>query len=164
MQRYLSKVHPLMAYFESFKIQRIPRSQNQRAGAFSRLASTSFSTLNKIGLVEVLGESDYLEGKVYSVSLGDTWMDSLIKFLGQGILLDDKGETRKVQRKAVRYALCDGSLYKRSYLGLWLRCITPEEGENVLREIHKGLCGAHVSYRMLVKKALLLGYFWPTLR
>nr|XP_027126777.1 uncharacterized protein LOC113742942 [Coffea arabica] len=127
MQRYLSKVLQLVAYFESFEIQRIPRSQNRRADALSRLASTSFADLNKTVLVEVLAEPGYREDEVYPIYPGDTWMGP-------------------------------------SYLGPWLRCITPEEGERILQDIHEGLCGAHVGFRMLVKKVLLLEYFWPTMK
>nr|XP_027063058.1 uncharacterized protein LOC113689487 [Coffea arabica] len=164
MHRYLSKVLQLVAHFESFKIQRIPRSQNRRADALSRLASTSFSDLNKTVLVEVLAESGYEEEVVYLVYPGDTWMGPLIRFLSRGELPEDRVESRKLQRKAARYAIRQNLPYKRSYLGPWLRCITPEEGERILQDIHEGLCGAHVGYRMLVKKALLLGYFWPTMR
>ncbi|XP_027184203.1 uncharacterized protein LOC113782511 [Coffea eugenioides] len=152
MQRYLSKVRQLTAHFESFEIQRIPRSQNRRADALSRLASTSFSDLNKIVLVEVLAEPDYAEEIVCPVYPGDTWMSPLIRFLSQGELSEDRGEARKLQRKAGRYALRQNVLYKRSYLDPWLRCTTPEEGKRILQDIHEGLCGAHVGYRMLVKK------------
>ncbi|XP_027108821.1 uncharacterized protein [Coffea arabica] len=164
MHRYLSKVHQLIAHFESFEIQRIPRSQNKRADALSRLVSTSFSDLNKTVLVEVLAEPEYLGEVVYPVYPGDTWMGPLIRFLSRGELPDDRTESRKLQRKAARYTIRQNLLYKRSYLGPWLRCITPEEDQRILQDIHKGLCGAHVGYRMLVKKALLLGYFWPTIR
>ncbi|XP_027156196.1 uncharacterized protein LOC113756920 [Coffea eugenioides] len=164
MQRYLSKVHQLTAYFESFEIQKIPRSQNKRADALSRLASTSFSDLNKIVLVEVLSEPGYVEEVVCPVHSGDTWMTPFILFLSQRTLPEDRAEARRIQRKAARYALRDGELYKRSYLGPWLRCVTPEAGRHVLREIHEGLCGAHVGHRMLAKKTMLLGYFWPSLR
>ncbi|XP_071909560.1 uncharacterized protein [Coffea arabica] len=164
MQRYLSKVHQLTAYFESFEIQRIPRSQNKRADALSRLASTSFSDLNKTVLVEVLSEPGYVEEVACPVHSENTWMTPLILFLGQGTLPEDRVEARRIQRKAARYALRDGELYKRSYLGPWLRCVTPEAGRHVLHEIHEGLCGAHVGHRMLAKKTMLLGYFWPSLR
>ncbi|XP_027165899.1 uncharacterized protein LOC113765851 [Coffea eugenioides] len=100
MQRYLSKVHQLTAYFESFEIQRIPRSQNRRADALSRLASTSFSDLNKTILVEVLSEPGYMK-----------------EVACPGILPEGQAEARKIQRKSARYALRDGELYKRSYLG-----------------------------------------------
>nr|XP_027118429.1 uncharacterized protein K02A2.6-like [Coffea arabica] len=91
-------------------------------------------------------------------------MGPLIRFLSQGELPEDRVESRKLQRKAIRYTLQQNLLYKRSYLNPWLRCITPEKGERILQDIHEGLCGAHVGYRMLIKKALLLGYFWPTKR
>ncbi|XP_071928199.1 uncharacterized protein [Coffea arabica] len=164
MQRYLSKVHQLTAYFESFEIQKIPRSQNKRADALSRLASTSFSEFNKTVLVEVLSEPGYVEEVACPVHSEESWMTPFILFLGQGVLPEDRAEARKIQRKAARYALRDGELYKRSYLGPWLRCVTPETGRHVLQEIHEGLCGAHVGHRMLAKKALLLGYFWPSVR
>ncbi|XP_027158506.1 uncharacterized protein LOC113760135 [Coffea eugenioides] len=164
MQRYLSKVHQLIAYFESFEVQRIPRSQNRRADALSRLASTSFSDLNKTVLVEVLSEPAYMEEVACPVNTGETWMSSFILFLGQGVLPEDRAEARKIQRKVARYALRDGELYKRSYLGPWLKCVTPEAGRQILHEIHEGLCGAHVGHRMLARKALLLGYFWPSVR
>ncbi|XP_071909707.1 uncharacterized protein [Coffea arabica] len=42
-----------------------------------------------------------------------------------------------------------------------LKCVTPEEGDYILREVHEGLCTAHVGSRVLAKKCLLLGYYWP---
>nr|XP_027102846.1 uncharacterized protein LOC113724106 [Coffea arabica] len=164
MHRYLSKVLQLVAHFESFEIQKIPRSQNRRADALSRLASTSFSDLNKTVLVEVLAKPGYEGEVVYPVNSGDTWMGPLVRFLSRDELPEDRAESRKFQRKAGRYTLRQDLLYKRSYLGPWLRCITSEEGERILQDIHEGLCSAHVGYRMLVKKSLLLGYFWPTMR
>ncbi|XP_027075861.2 uncharacterized protein [Coffea arabica] len=97
MQRYLSKVHQLTAYFESFEIQKIPRSHNKRADALSRLASTSFSDLNKTVLVEVLNEPGYMEEVAYPVHSEDIWMTPFILFLGQGTLPEDRAEARKIQ-------------------------------------------------------------------
>nr|XP_027083794.1 uncharacterized protein LOC113706104 [Coffea arabica] len=120
--------------------------------------------LSKTVLIEVLAEPRYKGEVVYPIYLGDIWMEPLIRFLSQGELPEDRAELRKLQRKAARYAFGQNLLYKRSYLGPWLRCITQEEGNRILQDIHEGFCGAHVGYRMLVKKVLLLGYFWPTMR
>ena len=106
--------------------------------------------------MEVLAEPAKM---AYLVQSGDTWMSSLILFLSQEILPKDRAETRRIQRKSARYTLRESELYKRSYLDPWLRCISTEEGHRILQEIHDGLCGAHLGYRMLVKKVLLLGYF-----
>ncbi|XP_071915303.1 uncharacterized protein [Coffea arabica] len=156
MHRYLSKVHQLIAHFESFEIQRIPRSQNKQADALSRLASTSFSDLSSCGSFSRVG----IPKRSRIPRLSRRHLDGPLDSISQsGELSDDRAESRKLQRKAARYALRQNLLYKRSYLDPWLRCITPEEGQRILQDIHEGLCGAHVGYRMLVKKALLLGYF-----
>jgi hypothetical protein len=43
-----------------------------------------------------------------------------------------------------------------------MRCITQEEGRELLAEIHGGECGSHSSSRTLVGKALRHGFYWPT--
>jgi hypothetical protein len=39
-----------------------------------------------------------------------------------------------------------------------MKCVTLEEGKDILREIHEGVCG-NVT---LVGKAYRSGFFWPT--
>ncbi|CAL2239297.1 unnamed protein product [Prunus armeniaca] len=43
-------------------------------------------------------------------------------------------------------------------------CITPEEGREVLPEIHEGVCGDHSTSRTMAIKAIHLGYFCPSLK
>jgi hypothetical protein len=50
-------------------------------------------------------------------------------------------------------------LYKHSVLGIFQKCIEPEEG--LLKEIHQGECGHHASSRALVAKAFRHGFYWP---
>ena len=120
MHRYLSKSLQLVAHFESFEIQRIPRSQDRRADALSRLASTSLSDLSRAVLVEVLAEPGYEGEVVCPIYPGDTWMGPLVRFLSRGELPEDRTESGKLQRKAARYVLQGNFLYKRSYLDPWL--------------------------------------------
>jgi hypothetical protein len=46
--------------------------------------------------------------------------------------------------------------------GIYQKCIEPEEGTELLREIHQGECGHHASSRALVAKAFRHGFYWPT--
>lgn len=39
----------------------------------------------------------------------------------------------------------------------------PGEAVGVLREIYEGCCDNHLGGRALARKAILAGYFWPTL-
>jgi hypothetical protein len=57
------------------------------------------------------------------------------------------------------YTIINSKLYKRSVLGIFQKCIKPEEGIELLREIHQGECGHHASSRALVAKAFHHGFY-----
>ena len=62
----------------------------------------------------------------------------------------------------LRYAVVEGDLYRRGANGILMRCISQEEGRELLAEIHGGECGSHSSSRTLVGKAFRHGFYWPT--
>jgi hypothetical protein len=65
-------------------------------------------------------------------------------------------------RLAKRYTVVEGDLYRRGANEILMRCITQEEGHELLTEIHGGECGSHSSSRTLVGKAFRHGFYWPT--
>ncbi|GJR46181.1 reverse transcriptase domain-containing protein [Tanacetum coccineum] len=75
----------------------------------------------------------------------------------------DKKKSRVVRRKASRYTIINGTLYKKSLLGLWLLCVGPLQANYVLREIHKGSCSMHSGPISVVAKAIQTGYYWLTM-
>ncbi|GJT74038.1 reverse transcriptase domain-containing protein [Tanacetum coccineum] len=56
-----------------------------------------------------------------------------------------------------------GILFKKGYLVPMLRCVGPLQANYVIREIHMGSCGIHVSLRTVVRKAVRQGYYWATM-
>jgi hypothetical protein len=60
------------------------------------------------------------------------------------------------------YQFVDNVLYKKRPNGVKLKCIPREDGQELLAEIHGGLCGSHIGSRALVGKAFRQGFFWPT--
>ncbi|GJQ96670.1 reverse transcriptase domain-containing protein [Tanacetum coccineum] len=62
-----------------------------------------------------------------------------------------------------RFAVINGVLYKKSFLGPWLWCVRPLQANYVLKEIHEGSCSMHAGIRSIVAKALRTGYYWPTM-
>ena len=92
-------------------------------------------------------------------------MDSIIQFLKEDILLEEKIETDKIQRKATSYWLSeDHKLYKRSFSGPYLLCVHPELTESLLKELHEGICGSHTGGRSLAHRAITQGYWWPNMQ
>nr|XP_027060996.1 uncharacterized protein LOC113687629 [Coffea arabica] len=163
MKRYLAKVREARALFDIFEIERVPRSQNKRADALSKLASSSFAHICKEVLVEVVKQKSVDQVQVLAIDSPASWMTPIADFLRSGNLPANKIEVRRLHLRAAKYAYVEGTLYRRSYSSPWLKCVTPEEGDYVLREVHEGLCAAHVGSRVLAKKCLLLGYYWPSI-
>ena len=58
--------------------------------------------------------------------------------------------------------IVNGELYRCSVTGAFERCVPPEEGREILREIHEGDCGHHAGSKSLVAKAFRHGFYWLT--
>ena len=61
------------------------------------------------------------------------------------------------------YASHDGVLYKRMLNGTQLRCLKKDEADEVMREIHAGVCGSHMNGIILAKKIVRQGYYWMSM-
>ncbi|GJW32410.1 reverse transcriptase domain-containing protein [Tanacetum coccineum] len=90
-------------------------------------------------------------------------MTPIYNYLTEETLPAEKEKARAVRHKSRRYAVINGVLYKKSYLGSWLRCVGPLQENYVLREIHEGSCSMHAGTRSVVAKAIRKGYYWPTM-
>ena len=87
-------------------------------------------------------------------------MDSIILFLKEDFLPEERLEADKVWRKATRFWLSENQkLYKRSFSGPYLLCVHLEMTESLLEELHEGICGSHTSGRSLAHRAITQGYW-----
>ncbi|GJY42500.1 reverse transcriptase domain-containing protein [Tanacetum coccineum] len=137
----------------------VSRNENKKADAFSKIASTSFAHLSKQVLVEELKEKYISATEVLAVveEDGDTWMTPIFKYLTDGTLPAEAKKARAVRRKLWRFSIINGTLYKKSFLGPWLRCVGLLQANYVLREIHEGSCSMHAGSRSIMAKALRIG-------
>ena len=82
-------------------------------------------------------------------------MDSISLFLEKDILLEEKFEAEKVQRKAPWFWLSkDRKLYKLSFSGPYLLCVHPEASESLLKELHERVCRSHMGGRSLSHRVI----------
>nr|GEU51624.1 reverse transcriptase domain-containing protein [Tanacetum cinerariifolium] len=151
--RYLEKVKALTGSFKAFSIKQIPRSKNKKADSLRKIASTSFADLSKQVLVKELKEKSISEIEILAVveEKGDTWMTPLFKYPAEGTLPADVKKATAIKRKSWRFAVVNETLYKKSFLGPWLRCIGLLQANYVLREIHEGSCTMHAGLDSLEK-------------
>ncbi|CAL8114521.1 unnamed protein product [Prunus armeniaca] len=88
-------------------------------------------------------------------------MSPIYAFLMNGTLPTDKSLARKLRYRSARYTVINDVLYRRGFTTPYLKCITTEQEDYVLREIHGGVCGDHSGSRSLASLStgvLLDGY------
>ena len=77
------------------------------------------------------------------------WTEPFLAYLIREELPEDQNEARCIVRRSKAYKVHEGELYKKSTTGVLQRCISEEEGRNLLAEIHAGLGGHHAAARPL---------------
>ena len=96
----------------------------------------------------------------------EDWRIQFIDFLKEFKLpphIDAKSaEAARIIRRSKGFVLVGDNLYKCSASGILMKCVTLEEGKDIFREIHEGVCGNHAASRTLVGKTYRSGFFWPT--
>ena len=76
--------------------------------------------------------------------IGD-WRDPFIDYIILGILPEDPKERVSIQRRAPNFHLDIPSkmLYRKSFNGVLLSCLSQQKAEETQKEVHAGICGAH---------------------
>ena len=97
------------------------------------------------------------------------WRVPFIKYLTDGSGYTDRVENERLMRCSKQYLLIDGKLWRKNTKEeILMKCITQEEGEHLLDQIHSGSCGNHAASRTLVVRLSEPGSIgrqqWPTQR
>ena len=93
-----------------------------------------------------------------------SWMDPIRLYIATRELPNDRDKAYKVLIQSARFSMIDGQLYKRSLGGPYLMCLTPEQGQYVLAELHASICRNHPGGRTLAHRAHTQRYYWPTMK
>jgi hypothetical protein len=55
--------------------------------------------------------------------------------------------------------IIEGELFKQGVCSPLLKCLSRTEGQELMREIHSGICGAHIGSRPLLGKVFRQGFY-----
>nr|XP_017245356.1 PREDICTED: uncharacterized protein LOC108217014 [Daucus carota subsp. sativus] len=163
MLKYLKIVKAQMTQFEECLVEYIPNEENAKADALSQFASSENEVCSGSVYYQVLKTPSINAKLVAPIDTGATWIDEIKSYFETGHLPLDAGEARKLQVRALKYALIDGILYKKSFVIPYLKCLRPDEAREALKEVHEGICGQHLGGRALAHKVTRLGFFWPNM-
>ncbi|XP_050211346.1 uncharacterized protein LOC126661537 [Mercurialis annua] len=166
MKKYVDRVKELLTKITEeggkWELEQIPREENTEADTLAK-AGASREIMPSIPCSVQNFSSIQNPEATFLINPLDQWMEHIISYIENGNLPEDNKAAKKVKRQAPHFSYRDGTLYKKSFSHPWSRCLTVEEGKYVLSEIHEGICGSHISHLALCRKAVLQGYYWPTL-
>jgi hypothetical protein len=88
-----------------------------------------------------------------------SWYKDILYFLQELKPPDGMGKSkaRALKLKAVRYCLIDQTLYWKDPLGVFLRCLDPQEAQKVTFDFHSSLCRGHHFWKTTTHKILGAG-------
>ncbi|XP_071695009.1 uncharacterized protein [Rutidosis leptorrhynchoides] len=165
MKQYLQLVEKISKHFETLEVVQILRNKNKKADVLSKLATLTFDHLHKKVLVEVLKDKS-VDEKIVVATVEEKescWITPYVKYLQDGTLSTDAMEARRIRVSAPLYVLENGILYRKSFSGPNLRCLTPQQAIDVVKEMHEGLCAQHSGYRTIVGRIMRQGYYWQSI-
>jgi hypothetical protein len=175
MDAYYKLIRKLEGRFYGIEYTHVVRDKNQAADALSKLGSSRATVPHGVFVQDLLTpsieEEDSTVDKppdkqlVATVLVSSTtkppptthepdWRIPFIKYLIDGSGYTDRIENERLMRRSKQYLLVDGKLWhKNAKEEILMKCITQEDGEHLLDQIHSGSCGNHAASRTLVSKA-----------
>ncbi|KAG9458852.1 hypothetical protein H6P81_003360 [Aristolochia fimbriata] len=148
----------LLAQFPEASLHYVPRSENGPADALAGIAASLAQFdgwLNQVPICErwvfPLPGDEELEVEQTNET-EESFPISAIE--------DEVGDWREPISNFLRYGTLSADLL---YEGLLLRCLSKEEGLQVVKETHRGICGAHQAAPKLHLQAKWLGYYWSSM-
>jgi len=168
LQQYVQLVLEKMKEFEAVEVTHVPREHNTRADILSKLASTRTTNGNKTVIQEVLNEPSVQRQNpqphdVNSIIGREDWKAPITRYICSGELPSNPFERTKLKRRACSFTLVEETLYKRGFITPLIKCLGPDQTQEVLANIHDGICDQHLGAKALANKVLLAGYYWPTM-
>ena len=159
MKKYLEELKNRIGSLEVRFIQ-IPREGNECADRLAKAASTEFMIAPKqvLSFVQISSLIDD-EANVQEINSEMNWTMPLIANLRSSTLPDGKDAARKLKVQVSRFVLIRDVLYKKGFSRPYLRCLSHDEADYVIREVHEGICGNHSGARLLVHKLIQAGYY-----
>ena len=150
MAAYRREVDIVAGHFKGYQVDHVDRRKNEAADALRRLSSQRKPVPPNVFLdvlhnpsVKLPGEEDLAildpEAQlVAALHVIPDWTVPYLAYMNRGELPDDETLARHIVRRLKSMTIVNGELHRSSVTGAFQHCVSPEEGCEILREIHEG--------------------------
>jgi ribonuclease HI len=186
MTAYINLYYYLEGTFDGCEVSHVSRASNEEADNLANIGSQCLPVPqgvfweeiiersiknNKTSTTEEQGQHQAAGSGTEKASIAEieevmmieeTWMQPYLAYMINKMLPEDTVEARRIIRRSKAFVVLQGKLYKKSISGVLQRCVTPQEGQEILKDIHTGVCGHHASSRATAAKVFRAGFYWLT--
>ena len=155
MAAYRRAVEQIAGFFSGYQVEHIDRRKNKAADALSRLGSRREKIPPNVFLDELHHPSVKLPSEeelafpdpesvlVAAARAIPAWTEPYLAYLLRGELPKEEIKQRQLIRRCKSYTVINGELYRKSITGVYQRCVSPEEGRQIL-QIGRASCRERV--------------------
>jgi hypothetical protein len=111
-----------------------------------------FETL-KAPSVELMERAMLTISPVYS----EDWRTEIISFHQHNYPSNDKAYIKRMHTRT--RPIIEGELIKQGVCSPLLKCLSRAEGQELMKEIHSGICGAHIGSMPLLGEVFRQGFY-----
>ena len=144
-----------LQHFKGCQVEHIDQRKNEVVDTLSRLGSqckpvppnTFLDILlkpsMKVSTEEDLAVPDTEAQLVAALHVIPDWTGPYLDYMTRGGLRAEEVLGREITRPTKSLSIVNGELHRCSVTGMFQCCVSPEEGCEILQEIHEGDCGHH---------------------
>jgi hypothetical protein len=155
LEKYLDTIRRMEASFEGFAVKNIPRGEKEHADLLAKSAAQGLPLPSKVFFEKIKAPSaELMERAVLTISPvhNEDWRTKIVSFLQGNYPSDDETYIKRIEARTRPYIIIEGELYKQGVCSPLLKCLSRTKGQEIMKEIHAGLCGTHIRSRPLLEK------------
>ena len=161
LSKYLQFLREQEKYFEGFTVKNISRTDNSDADEIAKATAQNTSLPQDVFFQVLTHASIKAKQKVpreFHIIQSEVWRAPIMAYLHRHYEPEDEVNKVRMKHRTRNYKIINNQLYKQGICEPLLKCISIEEGKELLSEIHEGICGTHPGARAMVGKAFRQGW------
>jgi hypothetical protein len=142
-------------FFKEFTVQHMERAKNTEAYELAKAVARKV-VLPPDVFIQVIEDPSMKivepEPRMINVMQAEVWRALILAYLCHHYEPNNSIELTRMQQRAKAYQIIGDELYKTSVTGTLLRCLSRDEGKELLTQTHSDVCGGHIGARALATK------------
>jgi hypothetical protein len=163
--KYLAAVRRMEKHFAGFNVRHISRAENAEADELAKAAAQNLplppNVFAQTLTIKAIKEEEERPAAVHAIA-GEDWRSPILAFLSESYEPLSKHEAKRMKARTRQYSIIGSDLYRSGIAAPLPKCISRQQGLELLGKIHAESCGAHRGPHEIAQKVMRQGFYWPS--